>query len=196
MKYVKLEKYEMNFLEQRIYNKLTEEMKQYKKRLKGYDLDKEMATLDEGLIFGYKKKYGYYMLYRERGMIDERFKTKDKNIFIAEWLMNTLDSYSYEFELNNRDELQKEWHYYTKYEYSNFKKIKETKVENNTWKYDLEYDPRKYYFDFVIQTVYKANLDETIINYIIDEYTSLMNENYKEHKWTFDKEKKEFVYNM
>lgn len=196
MEKVNIKNYKMNFLEQRVYNNLTKEMEQYKERLKDYDLDRNLATHDEGYFFGYKKKFGYYMLYRERGEYTERFKSTDKNRFIAKWLMNSLSSYGQEFELNNRDELQKEWHYYTKYEYNIFKKIKETIVENNNCKYDLEYDPRKYYFDYVIQTVYKANPDETIINYIIDEYTNYMNGNSKEHKWTFDKEKKEFVYNM
>ncbi len=189
-------KYRMNFYEKKVYIELTKEMEQYKERLKDYDLDRILAVHDEGYIYGYKILLGYYMIYRERGKIEERFKTKDKNKFIAKWLKNSLSEYGHEFELNNRDELQKEWHYYTKYEYNILKKIKETKVENNNYKYDLEYDPRKYYFDYVIQTVYKANIDETIINYIIDEYTNYMNGNTKEQKWTFDKDKKEFVYTM
>ena len=207
--------YKMNMVETIVCRDLGKEMIEFQEKLSEYDLKMDMYSkyysASERLYYGYKKKFGYYMLYKERSEITCLFKTDNKEIFLAEWLISALHSYAFDFELDNRNTFVKDWHYYEKdvffdednkeLKFNNkdelnrikekIKDIKTITTENDTWKYDLKYDGRKYAFEYIIHTLQKANINKIVYSYVIEECVKYMN--ITNEIWKFDDQKIEFI---
>lgn len=131
---------------------------------------------------GYCRVEGFYYIFMEKGY----YKTEylgDENGMRFFLLKNIFISIGTHTECENRDSFAQEWKYYKK----TVKIIKPKK-----YVYDVEYDSRKFWFEYTINSIDKI-LGTEYSSQVIEEYTQYMNRWFDDEHWAFDRESGKFI---
>jgi hypothetical protein len=155
---------------------------------KGYEEKDFQNGPSMSTYMGYSSIDGYYIIQEDWHSEELILKTKSIEEALAYFLEPRVESRGFDLELENRKKHELEWHYVVTY--VGEKKIVKTNLSD--WKYNLEYDGRKYAFEYAIMLLQRTGIDE-ILNRFIDKCTTSMNHHFKSPHWFFDKSKMCFV---
>ncbi|MCM1382023.1 MAG: hypothetical protein NC192_08785 [Muribaculaceae bacterium] len=165
--------------------------------------EKFMRYADDALADDYERKTGYcrtegfYYIFTERGYYKTEYSGDEKGMrfFLLE---NIFGSIGTRIELENRDRLAKEWKCYEKTVkilkppvVSIAKAVTKT-VRHKKYVYGVEYDSRKFWFEYTINAIDKT-LGEEFSLPLAEKYTKLMNRRFDTEHWFFDGKTRKFT---
>ena len=146
---------------------------------------------------GYSEEDGYYDVQEgDRGELHAAMLTHSLEEAVSEKLIQVAHDISYEYVVRNRKEIdaaqQKEWRYCREYGPVKDGRCEVRIIKNSSWKYDTEYDYRKYWFEMALAFLEKV-LDRGQLEAEIQRYEGFMNHHFKEKFWSYDSQRHEFI---
>lgn len=144
---------------------------------------------------GYSKDRGYYSVSEgDRGSVSVIIIEKAYEVAENQFIKNLADDIGYACILQDKKKIEQEhrheWHFYRVddgivADANGRTRMLSHQVENETWKYDAEYDYRKYWFEITLgilkETVSKDFFEEEIVRYEV-----LLNHRFDKSFWRFD----------
>lgn len=148
---------------------------------------------------GYSEEDGYYDVQEgDRGELHVVMCTPSLKEAVLEKLLKVAHDMSYSYVIRNRKEIdavqQKEWRFHKEYGPMKEGKCEIRIIKNNSWKYDTEYDYRKYWFELALSFLGKV-LDCEALDLQIARYEGLMNYHFQKKFWSYDLREREFIKN-
>ena len=139
---------------------------------------------------GYSKQAGYYEICEgDRGSLTAVIRTHSHEEAVYKMLSELAHDISYQFVFKNKEKIEEanraDWHFYeVKDGIENGRYISHLE-ENQTWKYDAEYDYRKYWFELAISYLKNVVAVEDLEKEIA-KYEEFLNFRFKRRFWVFD----------
>lgn len=146
---------------------------------------------------GYSEEDGYYDIQEgDRGALYVAMRTHSLDEAVFEKLIQVAHDMSYEYVVRNRKEIdaaqQKEWRSCKEYESVKDGRCEIRMIKNSSWRYNTEYDYRKYWFEMALAFLGKV-LERKQLEAEIQRYEGFMNHHFQEKFWSYDFQKREFV---
>lgn len=146
---------------------------------------------------GYSEEEGYYDVEEgDRGALYTAMRTHSLDEAVTTKLIQIAHDMSYAYVIRNRKEIdaaqQPEWRYLKEYGPVKDGKCEIRIIKNGSWKYDTEYDYRKYWFELALDFLGRV-LDREQLEKEIRQYEAYMNHHFKEKFWTYDLQKRKFI---
>lgn len=145
---------------------------------------------------GYSGEDGYYDVQEgDRGALHVAMRTDCLDEAVSKKLIQIAHDMSYEYVVRNRKAIdavhQEQWHFCREYGPVENGRCSIKMIENSSWKYDAEYDYRKYWFELALAFLGKVLDREQLDRQIID-YEGFMNHHFQDKFWCYDLRKREF----